>query len=350
MLIWDTNTLNPLTILKPAYVGAILALTYHPNGDSFAAGGENASITVWEPDETWRLSRSRTDAEREMEFSYPQIQVEGVREEDRWRLIHQVSGYSAVSGCMTSVEAYEACPEGFVEAYQADGQIIDLQPAHIMNLPEHMTFNADGTKLAVTACQTLSGYNCLNSIWIWSLPDGTVKEIVTPIVRINHLLFSPDGRYLAYGGEGRDIMLFDLSNDRETRLPLLNWPGQVTDLRFSPDGTRLAASASFEDPGPYANTINHGRIMVWDTASGSAIAHSSMRGWMVAGLGFSEDGQILQFVIQEGPGEGDGDPGPIWLLGLDQWQQIACRIANRDLTEREWQRYVIGEEYRQVCT
>ena len=42
--------------------------------------------------------------------------------------------------------------------------------------------------------------------------------------------------------------------------------------------------------------------------------------------------------------------GPIvWDARLDGWIARACRIANRDLTEAEWNRFLPGERYARVC-
>jgi WD40 repeat protein len=327
-------------------VGPILALAYHPNGETFAAGGANASITIWQPGEAWRLSRPKGEADLDLSFIHEVTQFEQYQAQGELNITHPDSGYSARAGCAAAVETYEPCPEGFVQAFEANGQRLNLEPAEITNWPDALTFNSDGTKLAVAACRSETGNDCPQSgIWIWSLPHGTVKSHLTRVARIGGLMFSPNDRYLAYGGEGREIMLFDLNGERETALSLLNLPGQITDIAFSPDGSLLTASAAFQDPGPYANTINHSRIMVWETASGQVIAHGDLTGATAGELGFSEDGRLLEYFILEGI----GDAFNIWTLGIDQWQELACRIANRNLTESEWGRYVIGEEYRQVC-
>ena len=355
MLIWDTNTMTPYTVFMPAYVGPIRALAYDPGSKFFAVGGGNNSITIWHPDVTWRLTRPKSETDLEINFLHEWTQVENLPAQndsssspvqENLRVKHIESGILAVGGCATTVDRYEPCPKGSVQAYQADGQLIDLQPADLAIRPETLSFNSDGTMLAVAACPSEPGYDCSSSeIWVWSLPGGQVKSWVTSVARINRLLFSPDGRYLAYGGEGKDVMLFNLESDREIRLSLLNLPGELTGLAFNPDGTRLAAGASYQDPGPYANTIQHSKMMIWETGSGQVIAHADLHGATTGDLAFSEDGRFLEYFTVEG----SGFPFNIWPLGMDQWQELACRIANRNLTETEWQRYVIGEEYRQIC-
>ena len=46
-----------------------------------------------------------------------------------------------------------------------------------------------------------------------------------------------------------------------------------------------------------------------------------------------------------------GDDGYIVVSNLDvnYWFRRACQIANRNLTLREWERYLSGRTYRQTC-
>ena len=39
----------------------------------------------------------------------------------------------------------------------------------------------------------------------------------------------------------------------------------------------------------------------------------------------------------------------LWDVNLGSWLDLACRIANRNLTMDEWQRYVGPGPYRQTC-
>ena len=151
-------------------------------------------------------------------------------------------------------------------------------------------------------------------------------------------------RYLTAGGVGKDILLFDLESGRETRLSLTNLPGELTSLAFSPDSSLLAASGAYDDPGPYLNDLKHGRLLLFETKSGQLIAHIELPGSTANDLTFNENGQLLKLSV-----EGFESSFEVWELGFDRWQDIVCRVANRNLTEREWQRYVIGEEYRMVC-
>ena len=58
-------------------------------------------------------------------------------------------------------------------------------------------------------------------------------------------------------------------------------------------------------------------------------------------LAFSESGKYL--VIDQ------SDDLTALNVDTQTWQALACRLANRNLSEAEWRRYVIGEDYREVC-
>lgn len=63
----------------------------------------------------------------------------------------------------------------------------------------------------------------------------------------------------------------------------------------------------------------------------------------VASVAFSPDGKTLA--------AGSGDTTIILLdVSLESWQDRACRIANRNLTRAEWEKYIGDiEPYRATC-
>jgi sugar lactone lactonase YvrE len=82
-------------------------------------------------------------------------------------------------------------------------------------------------------------------------------------------------------------------------------------------------------------------ITLWQIPTTQVIATIALRNSSNNGLAFSQTDQSL--VVNQSSGF------YIWNLDPDRWQNLACHIVQRNLTQQEWQRYVIGESYRKVC-
>jgi WD40 repeat protein len=147
------------------------------------------------------------------------------------------------------------------------------------------------------------------------------------------LAFSPDGKLLASGSTDRTIRVTDLSVGAESARTLARHESWVYALAFDPSGAILA-SGSRDDT-----------VLLWDVASGEPLGAALVANTGdVFSLAFSPDGETL----------GAGGNGPetlvLWDVGLASWQARACRIANRNLTQAEWEQFVgLDVAYRCTC-
>ncbi len=126
------------------------------------------------------------------------------------------------------------------------------------------------------------------TVRLWDL---AVRENPQPITRLSghtdwveSVAISADGRTLASGGYENSIRMWDAIEYLQLGSRLVGHDQDVQSLAFSPDG-RLLASAS-------------------------------------------EDGKVI-----------------LWEVGIESWKELACSIANRNLTQAEIERF-IPEEYR----
>ncbi|MGK0184911.1 MAG: WD40 repeat protein/serine/threonine protein kinase [Verrucomicrobiales bacterium] len=148
--------------------------------------------------------------------------------------------------------------------------------------------NANGTRMATRG----SG----GVIRIWELPSGRLVREQTVDYRVRNLRFSPDGSRLAAGAlrngarpETKDpaISIWDVETGEEL-IRLEGHRGQVMRMDFHPDGTRLVTTSQRGDSAP------DGRALVWDLTSGEAMMELQPEGDAVSNsVLWSSDGSRI---------------------------------------------------------
>ena len=273
-------------------------------------------------------------------------------------------------------------------AYSTDGQLLatthengtvvwnvtaPLSPTILYSTTEafgHVRFNPRVSQLIVAWPIDLQ---------LWDISEPS-RPITTAVKLIDQqgtlsLNFRPDGQVLAIGGADGTIELVDMSEPYSPTLigsPLVAYEVSTRDVAFSPDG-RLLASALAD---PFASNT----ILMWDVSNVAAPVKLGEPLEGVFNVVFSPDGrtlatgnQLLWDVSQPtlptslGPrltGQQqlvfgrDGDTLVtyqenvgliVWDLNPSAWETIACRMANRNLTLTEWQRYIRSLPYRATC-
>ncbi len=140
---------------------------------------------------------------------------------------------------------------------------------------------------------------------------------------------SPDGELLASGGGDWLIRLWEMDTGEPVGEPLGGHTNAVIGLAFSPDGQTLV-SGSWD-----------GTIQLWDVTTGQAIGQSIISGSnIINSVAFSPDGTTLA---------SNADPITLWDMTIETWIERACHIANRNLTQEEWDHYVGEMSYHETC-
>jgi WD40 repeat protein len=132
---------------------------------------------------------------------------------------------------------------------------------NIADSSDPIGYSPDG-KLLYTISRTRSRSND-STVKIWDAVTGELKGTFDSLVpNVKSFASSPDGRYLAVGGDDNVVKIWDLSTQQEVFSVTEHGPGiigavhtGVLGLKFSPDGTRLATGGA------------DGYVMVWEVGS-----------------------------------------------------------------------------------
>ncbi|AYQ36576.1 caspase family protein [Runella sp. SP2] len=122
--------------------------------------------------------------------------------------------------------------------------------------------------------------NANTQIGVWNVNTGNLLKDINPKEKgLKAIAFSPDGRFLAYGGINEKVTLMDLSNERKNNFK--DHTGTIFRLQYSIDGRYLASGSEDQT------------IVIRDGNTGTYIRTLKGHTGSVNGLDFSKDGKYL---------------------------------------------------------
>jgi DNA-binding beta-propeller fold protein YncE len=169
---------------------------------------------------------------------------------------------------------------------------------------------------------------------------------------------SPDGSILVTAAADGDLTLRDPETGRPTAPEITGAIGRPSTIELSDDSTRMLVATSNNptwwqrgfaggdaaEPAPGATRL-HTDLRVYDVESTSQIGRTLRVGVPPNHLAGSlrPDGRQLAVATEHGV--------QLWDLDPDAWRDAACRLAGRNLSRDEWERYMPqGEPYQGTCS
>ena len=245
--LWDSKTGEFLKILH-GHEGSVNSVAFSPDGSRIVSGDDGLLVEYWGTVRIWDSSSGKS--------------------------LHNLRGHqSAVSSVAFSPDGTRVASgsmDGTVRLWDAEGG------AHLATLsglegeppeeipralwwkgqgPRSVEFSPDGRYVAwggggIPSLQT-------KGLQVWDVSTGDARAVLTREAPAYSVTFSPDGKRLAFSVE-EDVEIVEFPSG-ERRAVLEGSSGLITAIQFSADGTRLLASS--RDKG----------IRVWASASGKLL-------------------------------------------------------------------------------
>jgi WD40 repeat protein len=286
-LLWEAATGEEIS--RFFHDGGVHSLAVSPDSRYVAAGGLDAMARVWEASTGREISAAEHyDSVSVLAFSQDSSRVisAGAFTAQVWDVAtgEELSRWSH-NGAVLSVTfspnggyAASASLDGTVRVWEASSGREIARMSHDHSVWS-IAFSADGKHLVTGGCKELDEEeNCLEgSLRVWAASSGKAITTMEHEDSLTSLVFSPDGRYLASGGNEGTVHVWETSSGREIAKREHGEGG--ASLAFSRDGNNLLSAGGTT-------------ARVWEVESGREIAHMA-HGEEVWSTAFSPDGKYV---------------------------------------------------------
>lgn len=259
-----------------------------------------------------------------------------------WDVASQKALEPPVEPLRSSVWSLTCSPDGKTVVASSDAELVFWDLATRKQLGPPVTLQKDRIwALAFSPSGDLlasAGNNLTVSIWKNGQHDRIFKTMGKPAQGDEELetmpagvAFNSDGSVLATSTQGYSVTLWNVRNWQSLPPVLYGDTEAVTSVAFRSDG-KLLVSASAD-----------GDIRLWDVPTHELIGTLGIQPGPANSITFAPGKGMLASV-------GEGDSIVLWDLDFHDWIGSGCRIANRNLTPKEWNTYFGTSPYHQTCS
>ncbi len=164
-----------------------------------------------------------------------------------------------------------------------------IHSLHVSERVVSVAFSADGKTLAAASNATpfSSSTDGDQVIQLWDLTNLQAPPVKFQAPGIHSVMFSPDGKTLAWGCHGQTLCFMDRSTGKDQR-PTASHRGAIKSLVYLPDGKRIVSAS--ED----------GTIRIWDAETGESLGVLHGHVCEIRGLALFPNGKLLASCGRDG--------------------------------------------------
>lgn len=346
--LWDLETRLEIEVFLEGR--SVVSIDFSPDGSQLAVGTDERTVilldlipgmalgTLDDYGELEFMSHSRDLAVR----SEGSVRIWDLAEFQAVRTIENLdplalkpgsAAVSSVLGLMARAEDDE------IEFYdQATGEQLGESLVGHTDIIRSLAFSPDGGVLASGGDdETVRLWNVAKRRAIGGPLPGHLDSVLD-------LAFSPDGEMLISASEDNTLRRWNVASHEPLGEPMAGHLDDVEAVLFSPDGALVASAGGFDRT-----------VRLWDTLGQPiGVPLAGLGSWPETGwvghLAFSVDGRILASSDLEGGRRSLGEGVVRLWAGPSAWQERACEIAGRDLTQAEWTEHIsIDRPFERTC-
>jgi WD40 repeat protein len=298
-------------VLSKGARGPVYGLSWAPDGKALASSGYQ-QVNLWSPDSDvlLRTYSLHTDLVRDVAWSADGVLMASAGQDGTVRVWNAETLLPAVTLQTGPARAVKWSPDGRRLATGSESGVLQiwqaprgelLHTARIQTTISSVSWSPDGSRVAV------GGINGLTTLWdadtgkllrktyvswperndvngvtwsphgiivaaahgargagglrFWNAATGTVvQSLASPAGWLRGLSWSPDGRWVAAGGEDGVVRIWNVDT-AEIATTLATDSRPVWSVAWSPDGSRLAAGNN----GPPGSGMTGGSVSIWAT-------------------------------------------------------------------------------------